>query len=132
MRRLAVAAALSLTLGACGGDEPRSETADSEPDSARLTLENSGAVAQAALDLSEYCVAELRDGLSSEEEYTTRTEALDTLIRVFRSNPEGIYQPGGEGSARTMRQVLSDEASDLDACDPEGARELDRALEAGG
>jgi hypothetical protein len=105
--------ALALPFGAgCGGGS--SEI----PSDAAVT------VSGAEVALSTYCANELDQG-ASVDEYDASRQAVDDLIATYRAHPDDTYD------GRTMKQVLSDRANRLDACDRDAARQLDRALSAG-
>lgn len=80
------------------------------------------AVARANVAIAKYCV----DG--SNPDGVIR--GIDTLTDLYRKYPDALYQPGGEGAERTMREVLADAANTLEPCAPDQARQLDRVLDA--
>jgi hypothetical protein len=65
------------------------------------------------------------------ESLENAVEAVDVLVTLLRSNPDAAV-PGGvqvgfkEGG--TVRDIATDAASQLDDCNPDLARRLDREL----
>jgi len=93
-------------------------------------VEVSGAIA----DLSGFCVKQLLDGSGDEFE---AGQAVDRLITAARDNPEFVYQTDESvigdttfpAETRTIRQVMIDEASDLEDCGAQDlAGKIDREL----
>lgn len=83
----------------------------------KLSRNEADAVALASVDLSLYCL----DG-----KHPVRADAaVDRLVELFRAKPDARTQ------GASMRQLLADEASDLESCAPQLSRRLDRARQAG-
>lgn len=102
-----------LTFAACGDSKP--ELTGDE----RVTLANWN------LSVALYCM----DG-EPDDDYSGILEGTPKAISIFRSKPDAEF--GTEGETRTVRQILSDNASMLEQCGVrEKASELDRALNAG-
>ena len=76
----------------------------------------------------DYCAHESL-GSSSAKQYANFRDGMDDLIRLYRDDPEAVFESGTDLGDRTMRQVLVDQASDLEECDPSAASELDRVLD---
>jgi len=103
---VSLAAILGLAAGCGGGD-----TATLTPDQAVTVAGFNADVAFVNLDGSSY---------------GDLLESMDAVIALAREDPDAIYEV--EGEQRTMRQVLSDAASTLQASNPDLAAELDRAV----
>lgn len=118
--------AVVLIIVGCGGGDEKPATHKAGPP--RLSALDSFAVASAEADLARNCLnvvaGEIEEKVSVEEV----VEAPNTLVNVFRKDPDAIY--GDKGDKRTMRQVLVDVASDQEQCDPDVTARLDRELDA--
>ncbi len=97
----------------CGGSKV------APPDSYTVTTFNL-LVASAAMS----CFA---DGTASDVEGLQ--QAVDETIALARKDPDAVYEPSGGGEQQTMRQVLSDAATELDDCTDGYSAQLDRAAQ---
>jgi hypothetical protein len=106
-----------IALAGCGG----SSTSDKTQDSLGQALDDF-TIAASQQTIAKACLDTLT-GTASTKLLTQASNGVDLLIEMARANPDARYD--GE----TMRQVLSDQASDLDPCLPDLSRRLDRAVE---
>jgi hypothetical protein len=113
--------------GSRAESKPTATPAEKEKAGA-LGPENAVFVAATDANLARYCVQTLRDGVPSAKLDQAVRRGTDNLITLARDNPDATYQSHSAGT-RTMRQVLSDMASDVDSCDPQLAGKLDRAVD---
>ena len=129
MRRSAfIVAVISVVLAGCGGSSTSTQTASSSTaTSHQLDSQTDVQVAEAVLTLAKFCVHSLKGENTPQSEIDQVLAAEETLIRIYRQDPEATYTTSSRGT-RTMRQVLSDEAGDLEKCNPSSARQFDRAL----
>lgn len=118
---IALTAAGALIAG-CGGS---GETAQDRYNEALFQVEAGGIV----LPRLQYCAAvEQADPDLVHERHPAVSEALDTLIRVAREDPDRTYETERDG-VRTMRQVLADEVTAFTGCDGELRDRAQRALD---
>ena len=114
MKRAALCALTAALVVGCG-EEPES------------TSKNDVDVADANSAIALYCLEKSEGNQPDDGEVEA---AVDNLVRIYRDDPEASYE--SHKGDRTARQVLADAATDLEECgEPEIARELDRALDAG-
>jgi len=122
-RAAAVVAAVLLVASGCG-----------ETSAPRLSADRAYRLATAQALIANYCLARI-NGVDTAREYRSYLDSLDRLIAIYRPDPDAVYQPRHQDPQLTMRQVLSDQASDLEeGCGEEGhegAARLDRALRDG-
>ena len=85
-------------------------------------------VAATRLNSAKVCVQRL-NGVETAKLHLALSRGTDNLIKLARQQPDALYEPGGDEDPITMRQVLSDLASDNEACNPQLTRKLDRAVD---
>jgi hypothetical protein len=111
------AVAMLALLAGCGGQSPVDQF-----DDAALAAEQAGRSAAwslAALDMSEYCLRQLQDGLGNP---AASERGIDQMIAIARRFPDE------DDTGATYRQKLGDQASAMQGCAPDLALKLDRAL----
>ena len=139
MRLLSVLClAAGLLCAGCGDDEKPSSaakpttttTAEQTPAGPKKLNPAYGTfVAATRLNAAKACVQRLKNGAETAKLHLALSRGADNLIKLARQQPDALYEPGGDEDPVTMRQVLSDLASDNEACNPQLSRKLDRAVD---
>lgn len=114
----AIVAAVAVYAAGCGSSQTTGDTARD----ARI------AAAISAPGL--YCISVITGGQI--EGYDDAAQGVDDLIAVARETPDYRYSDTDDSGAtrsRTMRQILTDEVTRMQTCDPALADRLARAIE---